>query len=72
MEWLKNIKFKYIIKNKRIAWHDPFKKIWTIHKTKERPVCCEKEMIDNHYVDEEKGRIYGYTCLNCGKSIWDE
>ncbi len=43
-------------------------------KTITNPLCkiCEKEMIDNHYVDPVKGRVFGYTCLNCGKSTWDK
>lgn len=36
-------------------------------------VHCNTKMVFNHYVDENSGgRIYGYTCFECGYSKWNK
>lgn len=41
------------------------------NKLQDAPIHCGKSMVTNHYVDEEVGRVFGYTCMECGESIWD-
>jgi len=33
---------------------------------------CNKEMFNNHYVDEINGRIFGVTCTHCGYEKWNK
>lgn len=43
-------------------------------RNKIEEVCpvCGGDLTPNHYVDREKGRIYGETCFYCGYEYWDE
>lgn len=53
-----------------VCWECSNKKL----KKENKQLCpyCKNEMIDNHYIKEGYGRIFGVTCTNCGYENWDK